>query len=185
MELEELKQKWEVLSEEVDKQKITTKNILDNAIKSKAKSISKNLSEYVAIAAVCMPLFIMFSVVGEFDLMPSYIWLMFAGGMLFELLFNLYLISLVKKMKSYTSNIQEIEYTLIKYRRWYDWSNIIGIIFIVIIFAFLFTEGDNFYFWILPLILGIGLGLILMMRDYRKMRELKVRIKEYKEFIKE
>lgn len=186
MELDELKQKWDLLSQEVEKQKIINQKLLDNVISQKIK----NLNTYsfigcIAYAAI-IPILIM---VGQYKFIQGSVICTATVSMFILFLWECYNIYLLSKTKSYKNDLISAEKSVIKYKQSKIWSYYASFAFVFIVMAWFFVsfnqylmQADRLFISILLLICVIALAIWEFKWDIGRVKDLKKSIDELKEF---
>lgn len=114
MEIEELKQKWDLLSQEIEKQKIINKNLLDYIVNQKFKFLVSYNWLGIIIAVVIIPIVI---IIGNFkDIPPLFMYVGISALILF-LLWGIYNERLLLKTKLYKNDLITSEKSIIKYKQ--------------------------------------------------------------------
>jgi hypothetical protein len=186
MELDELKQKWDLLSQEVEKQKIINTKLLDNVINQKIK----NLNTYSFLGcfayAAIIPVLIM---VAQYKHIQASVICTAIASMFILFLWECYNIYLLSKTKSYKNDLISAEKSVIKYKQSKIWSYYAGFVFIVMIVSWFFfsfkeylMETNRLVVSIVLLACAIALAIWEFKWDIGRVKELKKSIDELKEF---
>jgi len=186
MELDELKQKWDLLSQEVEKQKIINTKLLDNVINQKIK----NLNTYSFIGSILyaafIPVLIMVAQYKHFQGSAIYIAII---SMFILFLWEVYNIYLLSKTKSYKNDLISAEKLVIKYKQSKIWSYYAGFVFIVMVVSWFFFSFNQFLMETNRLMISIVLlacVIVLAIWEFKwdigRVKELKKSMDELKEF---
>lgn len=186
MELEELKQKWDLLSHEVEKQKIVNQKLLDNVINQKIKNLNTySLLGCIAYAAI-IPILIM---VGQYKFIQVGVIYTATVSMFILFLWECYNIYLLSKTKSYKNDLISAEKSIINYKQSKIWSYYGGFVFIIMVVSWFFfsfkqylMQADRLFISILLLICVIAFAIWEFKWDIGRVKELKKSIDELKEF---
>lgn len=189
MELEELKEKWKMLSDEVANQKLITHKILEKAVNDKVKTM---VSDYkylsiLAIALVFIAIFLSIKIDIDYKLftiivcvipVPFLIWGFFA-------------MKILSSSISPTLSVYEREGRFLKYKRQERLCYIlIAVIYlpIFIVWSITFENNRGFPLWLSIVritILFIIPCYISYKYSRRKMKKIEDSFKEYKEFMED
>lgn len=186
MELDELKQKWDLLSQEVEKQKIINTKLLDKIINQKIKSLNTySFLGCIAYAAI-IPILIM---AGQYKNIQVNVICTAIILMTILFLWECYNIYLLSKTKSYKNDLISAEKSVIKYKQSKIWSYYAGFIFIIIIISWFFVSFNQYliqtnklFISIVLLICAIAFAIWEFRWDIGRVKELKKSIDELKEF---
>lgn len=196
MELDELKQKWDLLSQEVEKQKIINNKLLDNVINQKIK----NLNTYSFIGCILYAFAITFLI-----MIAQYIHIQFSFisiginsmfiiyisiiSMIILLIWEVYNIYLLSKTKSYKNDLISAEKSVIKYKQSKIWSYYAGFVFSVMVISWFFfsfyqylIQTNRLLISIMLFICVVALAIWEFKWDVGRVKELKKSIDELKEF---
>ena len=188
MELEELKDKWKMLSEEVANQKILTQNILEKSVKDKVKTVVSD-AQYVGGFGMIFLLGV-FILVISLPNIPHKMFLLCI--LILTLIWGLWDVFFetknLKKVTDVTLSLCEREDCLMRYKRYIKRAYIfIAAIFIPLISIWLvlfqIEMGESLLWsisklllYFLPVFFGSRYGL-------KKMKKIEESFKEYKEFM--
>lgn len=189
MELEQLKQQWDILHAKLDEQHIINKKLMENAVTQKIDFINNYNWFGIILGIVIIPIVIF---IGKTRQVENGL-LVFATGMLiFFVIFGLYKALQFKKTNSFKNNILDTEKIITKHERITLWYYLITIVVVV---SFLITFGLTYYeilvaykrHWILIAAFTFAvIGSIGEMKWYlRKIKSLQQSISDLKEFEKE
>ncbi|MBP1645284.1 MAG: hypothetical protein H6Q16_859 [Bacteroidetes bacterium] len=191
MELEELKQKWDILSKEVEKQKIINKKLMDNVVNQKLKGlISYNwLGFALSIFAI---IFVIYSdiTIGMPDV-TTYFYIGAIAVFCF-MLYDIYNYRILLKAKNYNQDLISAEKTIIKYRQNTINGYICSYVFIIPYLGYFFILFNpallsTKLFWLVILIFlgALAFTFLIVRWDIGKIKNLQKSLSELKEFEKE
>lgn len=135
MELENLKQQWNALSEEVKKQKILNKKLIDNAVDAKMDTIMK----YNLVGIACCVLYILLAIFYPPTIFSKHVFMYLNVVIPFVGLWQCASFYLFLKMKHYRNDVATMERYLIKYQKSEKLNYVVQCI-IMPPFVFLFTR---------------------------------------------
>lgn len=135
MELENLKQQWNALSEEVKKQKILNKKLIDNAVDAKMDTIMK----YNLVGIACCVLYVLLAVFYPPTIFSKHVFMYLNVVIPFVGLWQCASFYLFLKMKHYRNDVATMERYLIKYQKSEKLNYVVQCI-IMPPFVFLFTR---------------------------------------------
>lgn len=135
MELENLKQQWNALSEEVKKQKILNKKLIDNAVDAKMDTIMK----YNLVGIACCVLYVLLAIFYPPTIFSKHVFMYLNVVILFVGLWQCASFYLFLKMKHYRNDVATMERYLIKYQKSEKLNYVVQCI-IMPPFVFLFTR---------------------------------------------
>lgn len=138
MELENLKQKWNVLSEQVKKQKILNKKLIDNAVDAKMDTIMK----YNLVGIACCVLYVLLAIFYPPTIFSKHVFMYLNVVIPFVGLWQCASFYLFLKMKHYRNDVATMERYLIKYQKSEKLNYVVQCV-IVTPFVFMFI-GDMF-----------------------------------------
>lgn len=113
MELENLKQQWNVLSEQVKKQKILNKKLIDNAVDAKMDTIMK----YNLVGIGCCVLYVLLVIFYPPTIFSRHITIYLNVIIPFIGVWQCVSFYLFLKMKHYRNDVATMEHYLIKYQK--------------------------------------------------------------------
>lgn len=193
MELENLKQQWNVLSEQVKKQKILNKKLIDNAVDAKMDSIMK----YNLVGIGCSVLYVLLVIFYPPTIFSKHVFIYLNVVILFIGLWQCASFYLFLKMKHYRNDVATMERYLIKYQKSEKLNYVVQCI-IMPPFVFLFTR-DMFLrsestemFTLIPfsavaifVSFVVVSGILGTIWYFKKIKDLKESIQNLKEFEEE
>lgn len=135
MELENLKQQWNALSEEVKKQKILNKKLIDNAVDAKMDTIMK----YNLVGIACCVLYVLLAIFYPPTIFSKHVFMYLNVVITFVGLWQCASFYLFLKMKHYRNDVATMERYLIKYQKSEKLNYVVQCI-IMPPFVFLFTR---------------------------------------------
>ena len=190
MELEELKQKWDILSKEVEKQKIINKKLMDNVVNQKLKGLISYHWFGLALSILVIPfVYYLGKSSGLSDLTYIYIGL---AGVIFFMIWGIFSFRILLKAKSYNQDLISAEKTIIKYRKSTTLSYLCQYIFIIpylvyCIFTFmqLFISAGTLWVTIFVFLVALAFTVIELRWNMGKIKTLQKSISELQEFEKE
>lgn len=138
MELENLKQQWNALSEEVKKQKILNKKLIDNAVDAKMDTIMK----YNLVGIACCVLYVLLVIFYPPTIFSKHVFMYLNVVIPFVGLWQCASFYLFLKMKHYRNDVATMERYLIKYQKSEKLNYVVQCV-IVTPFVFMFI-GDMF-----------------------------------------
>ncbi|MDO5665261.1 MAG: hypothetical protein Q4G63_08405 [Bacteroidia bacterium] len=189
MELEQLKQQWDILHKKLDEQQIINKRLMENAVKGKIKSISnENWGGLILVVFTIPFIWIMQHNYKSLDTDVFY----FALFLMFlSLLFSIYSTFLFDKTMKKKS-ILEREKGLLKFKKINYISTfiitvlaIVFMVWVVISMYKQFMQANMLEIAILFFIAAMGFGIWVTYKYFRKINELHQSISDLKEFEKE
>lgn len=190
MELEELKQKWDILSKEVEKQKIINQKLMDNVVNQKLKGLISYNWFGLALSILVIPfVYYLGKRSGLSDL--TYIYIGLAGVIIF-MIWGIFSFRIILKAKSYNQDLISAEKTIIKYRKSTSLSYLCQYIFIIpylvyCLFTFkqYFISAGTLWVTILVFLGALAITVIELRWNMGKIKTLQKSISELKEFEKE
>ena len=193
MELENLKRQWNVLSEQVKKQKILNKKLIDNAVDAKMDSIMK----YNLVGIGCSVLYVLLVIFYPPTIFSKHVFIYLNVVIPFIGLWQCASFYLFLKMKHYRNDVATMERYLIKYQKSEKLNYVVQCI-IMPPFVFLFTR-DMFLrsestemFTLIPfsavaifVSFVVVSGILGTIWYFKKIKDLKESIQNLKEFEEE
>lgn len=189
MELEELKAKWKILSEEVANQKLITQKILEKAVNDKIRTMVSDY-KYVSIIAfvlICVAIFLNIRIASEYKLFTTIICVMPVPF----LIWGVYMMNILSLSISPTLSLYEREGRLLKYKRHERlYYILITVIFVpvFIVWSIIFENNRGLPLW-LSIVRITVLFIIPCCISYkysrRRMKKIEESFKEYKEFMED
>jgi len=186
MELDELKQKWDLLSQEVEKQKIINNKLLDNVINQKIKNLNTYSFIGCILYAAIIPVLFM---VAQYKHIQGSVICVGIISMFILFLWEVYNIYLLSKTKSYKNDLISAEKSVIKYKQSKIWSYYAGFVFSVMVISWFFFSFYQYLIQTNRLLTSIMLFICLVALaiwefkwDIGRVKELKKSIDELKEF---
>ncbi len=187
MELEELKEKWNILSEELSNQKIVNQNLLEKMLKDKIKTKVSDFN--YAIGLLYVLLVVLFFLIFKFNIpYKTYMIVILALTAVYGI-YGIFVTNNLKKVIKPTLSLCEREKNLVQYKKHVKLSYIfISFIFIpmVMIFKVIFdmNRGMPWWFSVISIFLMIILPSCISYRYGKKeMKKIEESFKEYKEFM--
>lgn len=193
MELENLKQQWNALSEEVKKQKILNKKLIDNAVDAKMDTIMK----YNLVGIACCVLYVLLAIFYPPTIFSKHVFMYLNVVIPFVGLWQCASFYLFLKMKHYRNDVATMERYLIKYQKSEKLNYVVQCI-IMPPFVFLFTRdmflrseaGEIFtsipFSAVAIFVTFVVVSAILgTMWYFKKIRDLKESVQNLKEFEEE
>lgn len=189
MELEELKQQWDILHKKLDEQEIINKRLMENVVNQKIDSMnSYNLFGLISALLLIPFLFIM----GKQKNIEGVFFYFILISAIFFIGFSLYWSFQFAKKMSLKKNILEIELFLLKYKRYNYISSIIAYIWAIVIFAWsivinydLFVQYNRLGIAIIAHLATFLFILFVGSREINRLKKLHQSISDLKEFQKE
>ena len=188
MELDELKEKWNILSEEVANQKIITQEIIDKSLKKKVRTAVTDGQYALGFMFILMIGLLLFFFFDDFPY-RNFAIIIIVICMLYGI-WGFYEMSRLSKIISPMLNICEMENCLIRYKR--QTKNAYMFSFLVILPSFFVwdvlverSNGMPLLYSILKNAIFVAIIISSSRYNRRKMDEIEEGFKEYKEFMKE
>ena len=186
MELDELKEKWNILSEEVANQKIVTQEIIDRSLKKKVRTVVTDGQYALGLMFILMIGLLLFLLFNDFPYRIFAI-INIVICMLYGI-WGFYEMGRLSKIISPMLNICEMENYLIRYKR--QTKNAYMISFLLILPSFFVwsvlverSNGMPLLYSILKIAIFIAIIISSSRESRRKMDEIEDGFKEYKEFM--
>lgn len=189
MELEELKEKWKMLSDEVANQKLVTQKILEKAVNDKIKTM---VSDYKYISII---LFVLLAVLLWFIISLDFSYKIFTVVILALTvivgIWGFFTLGKLKKVISPTLSLCEREQYLIQYRKQEKLCYVfMAAIYapLIILWCIVFDSDRGYQLWysiVKNAVLFLIPGLLCYKYDRKKMKKIEESFKEYKEFMEE
>lgn len=189
MELDELKQQWEVLHKKLDEQQIINRRLMENAVTQKIDSISNYnwIGVMVGIAVIPLMLFLNQQTKIEEGLLVSIICIL-----IFFTAFGIYKALQFNKTKSFKNNIVNTEKIILQHEKlsfWYYLTTLIVIFGFLAVSTFIFYDRlvayNRLWFFLVIIVLGFFAGIGEMKWYLGKVKKLHQSISDLKEFEKE
>lgn len=189
MELDELKQQWELLHQKLDEQELINKRLMENAVKQKIKSISnENWSGLILVIFTIPFIWIMQH---RFNGLDSNIFYFALILMFYSLLFSGYATFFFDRMMKKKS-ILEREKGLLKFKKINNVGNFISFVFSIIFLVWLtismyriFAQSNIMEIVIFSFVAAMAFGAWGTYKYFRKINELHQSISDLKDFEKE
>lgn len=189
MELEQLKQQWEILHKKLDEQQIINKRLMENAVNQKIDFInSYNLFGSISAFLLIPFLFIM----GKLKNIEGIFFYFILISAFFFIGFSIYWSFQFAKKMSFKKNILEIEIFLLKYKRYTYISSIAAYIWAIVLFVWsiviyydLFVQYNRLEIAIIAYLTTFLFILYVGSRDMNRLKKLHQSISDLKEFEKE
>lgn len=189
MELEQLKQQWDIIQKKLDEQQIINKRLMENAVTQKIDFI--NTYNWIGIIILSLIIPIVFIIGPKKNVEPFLLYLII-GLLITGLVTGIYHALLFNKAKNYQNNILTTEKFIIFYERFSYWYYLIAIVLVfvfftasVIIFYDRLIEYNRLWFFITLALGGILLSFGEMKWFLTKIKRLHQSISDLKEFEKE
>lgn len=189
MELEQLKQQWDILHKKLDEQQIINKRLMENAVTQKVDFInSYNL--FGSISAIILVPFLL--IMGkQKNIEGIFFYFILISAFLFIGFSIFWSLEFAKKM-SFKNNILEQERFLLKYKRYTHIITIIGYVWTIIIFVWsiiinydLFVQYNRLSLVIVAYCAAFLFIVLIGTRDIKRLKNLHQSISHLKEFEKE
>ncbi len=189
MELEELKDKWKILSDEVANQKLITQKILEKAVNDKVKTMVSDY-KYLSILAfvlIFIAFFLIIKIAPEYKLFTTIICFIPVPF----LIWGVYAMKILSASVSPTLSLCEREGRFLKYKRQERLCYILVAVIYVPIFitwSIIFENNRGFPLWcsiVRITILFIIPCYISYKYSRRRMKKIEDSFKEYKEFMED
>lgn len=191
MELEELKQKWVILSKEVEKQKIINQKLMDNVVNQKLKG----LISYNWFGLIFSLFAISFIIYTDITIgIPEITIYLYIGviAIVLSMIFNIYNFRILLKAKSYNQDLISAEKTILKYRKNTINSYICAYVTVIPYMGYFFIlfnpaliSTKLLWFIILIFLGALAFTVIELRWNMGKIKNLQKSIEELKEFEKE
>lgn len=189
MELEQLKQQWDILHAKLDEQQIINKKLMENAVKGKAKSISNENWSGLILVIFTIPFVIIMQC--NYKGLDSKVFYFALFLLSYSLLFSIYSTLFFDKVMKKRS-ILEREKGLLKFKRINNLSTFIAIVLAIIFMVWeiitmynQFLQTNKLGIAIFGFVSAIAFGFWVTYKYYRKINELQQSISDLKEFEKE
>jgi hypothetical protein len=189
MELEQLKQQWDILHAKLDEEQIINKKLMENAIRQKIDNTNFRNVFGLAVRVIIIPfLFIMYNhkFLNDFTFYITITFLIFA------LPFSIYWTYQFIQHMSLEKNIIEVEKFLLKYKRYnyiiekFSYTVIFIILSWELINRYEILTSVNMFYPILIIFSLIFIGIIYLgIYEKKKIKNLHQSISDLKEFEKE
>ena len=188
MELDELKEKWNILSEEIANQKIVTQEIIDKSLKKKVRTVVTDGQYALGLMFVLMVGLLLFFFFNDFPYRVFAI-IIIVICLLYGI-WGFYEMSRLNKIISPMLNICEMENYLIKNKR--QTKNAYIFSFLIILPSFFVwgvlverSNGMPLLYSILKIAIFVAIIISSSRYDRKKMKKIEESFKEYKEFMEE
>ncbi len=189
MELDELKQQWELLHQKLDEQEIVTKRLLENAVSQKIDFISGYnwIGIIIGLAVIPVVLFL-----GQTKQVEKELLVAITCILTFFTAFGIYKALQFNKTKSFKNDILHTEKIILRHEKlsfWYYLITLIVIFGFLIVSTFVFYERlvtyNRLWIFLVIIVFGIFAGVGEMKWYLRKIKNLQQSISDLKEFEKE
>lgn len=189
MELEQLKQQWEILHQKLNEQEIINKKLMENAVNQKIDFIN-TYNLFGSISAIILIPFLLImekqkTIEGVFFYFILISAFLFIGFSIF------WSLEFAKKM-SFKNNILKQERFLLKYKRYTHIITIVGYVWAIIIFVWsiiinydLFVQYNRLGLAIVAYCAAFLFIVFIGTRDIKRLKKLHQSISDLKEFEKE
>lgn len=189
MELEQLKQQWDILHKKLDEQQIINKRLMENVVRQKIDFInSYNL--FASISALLLIPFLI--IIGKQKNIEGIFFDFILISALLFIGFSIYWSFQFAKKMSLKTSMLELEKFLLKYKRYSHISLFISYIWAIIIFTWSIVEHYNLFVKYnrlgIAIIAYLATFLFIVFigtRDIKRLKNLHQSISDLKEFEKE
>ncbi len=189
MELEQLKQQWDILHAKLDEQQIINKRLMENAVTQKIDFLNNYNWIGIVLGIVIIPIVIF---LGKTKHIESEL-LSFTVDMLtFFVILGIYKALKFRKINSFKNNILDTEKIITRYEKisfWYYLITIVVVICFLVTFGFIYCEtlvAYNRHWILISIFIFAVIGSIGEMKWYlKKIKNLHQSISDLKEFEKE
>ena len=190
MELEQLKQSWDRLSEQLERQEILRKQELQAVAKNRVKSYwhKTRMNQYLGWVVLLCSVGILF-VQGIQD--DPFGWIVIGSVAAMDVIFFSPMYRILKRLAKFDVNIIEQEQMVLKFEKLFIRNNILTICFLAFIFAYVIIEAvirhsapsAEWWIWmILTIIASAVIGGWRYLQERERIAEIKQRIMALKQF---
>ena len=190
MELEQLKQSWDRLSEQLERQEILRKQELQTVAKNKVKSYwhKTRMNQYLGWVVLLCSVGILF-VQGIQD--DPFGWIVIGSVAAMDVIFFSPMYRILKRLAKFDANIIEQEQMVLKFEKLFIRNNILTVCFLAFIFAYVIIEAvirhsapsAEWWIWmILTIIASAVIGGWRYLQERERIAEIKQRIMALKQF---
>ena len=189
MELDELKQQWEILHQKLDEQQIINKRLMENAVGQKIDFINSYNLFGIAVGVLLTPFLLIVHKQKQIDDFILYSTLAF---LIIMYPLSVYWAFQFAKNMSLKRNILDVEKFVLKYKKYTYISTWISYAFVIFIFAGsitinydLFVKYNALGLVIVAYLAGLLFVIFIGTRDIKRLKNLHQSISDLKEFEKE
>ena len=190
MELEQLKQSWDRLSEQLERQEILRKQELQTVAKNRVKSYwhKTRMNQYLGWVVLLCSVGILF-VQGIQD--DPFGWIVIGSVAAMDVIFFSPMYRILKRLAKFDANIIEQEQMVLKFEKLFIRNNIFKVCFLAFIFAYVIIEAiirhsapsAEWWIWmILTIIASAVIGGWRYLQERERIVEIKQRIMALKQF---
>ena len=190
MELEQLKQSWDRLSEQLERQEILRKQELQTVAKNRVKSYwhRTRMNQYLGWVVLLCSVGILF-VQGIQD--DPFGWIVIGSVAAMDVIFFSPMYRILKLLAKFDANIIEQEQMVLKFEKLFIRNNILTVCFLAFIFAYVIIEAvirhsapsAEWWIWmILTIIASAVIGGWRYLQERERIVEIKQRIMALKQF---
>ena len=190
MELEQLKQSWDRLSEQLERQEILRKQELQTVAKNRVKSYwhKTRMNQYLGWVVLLCSVGILF-VQGIQD--DPFGWIVISSVAAMDVIFFSPMYRILKRLAKFDANIIEQEQMVLKFEKLFIRNNILTVCFLAFIFAYVIIEAiirhsapsAEWWIWmILTIIASAVIGGWRYLQERERIAEIKQRIMALKQF---
>ena len=190
MELEQLKQSWDRLSEQLERQEILHKQELQMIAQNKVKSYwhKTRMNQYLGWVVLLCSVGILF-VQGIQD--DPFGWIVIGSVAAMDVIFFSPMWRILKRLAKFDANIVEQEQMVLKFEKLFIRNSIITTCFLAFVFAYVIIEAiirhsapsAEWWIWmILTIIASAVMGVWRYLQERERIAEIKQRIKALKQF---
>lgn len=190
MELEQLKQSWDRLSEQLERQEILRKQELQTVAKNRVKSYwhKTRMNQYLGWVVLLCSVGILF-IQGIQD--DPFGWIVIGSVAAMDVIFFSPMYRILKRLAKFDANIIEQEQMVLKFEKLFIRNNILTVCFLAFIFAYVIIEAvirhsapsAEWWIWmILTIIASAVIGGWRYLQERERIAEIKQRIMALKQF---
>ena len=190
MELEQLKQSWDRLSEQLERQEILRKQELQTVAKNRVKSYwhKTRMNQYLGWVVLLCSVGILF-VQGIQD--DPFGWIVIGSVAAMDVIFFSPMYRILKRLAKFDANIIEQEQMVLKFEKLFIRNNILTVCFLAFVFADVIIEAvirhstpsAEWWIWmILTIIASAVIGGWRYLQERERIAEIKQRIMALKQF---
>lgn len=190
MELEQLKQSWEKLSERLEREEVMRKQELRSIAENKTKSYWHKIkvNQYLGWLVLAGSIGILFARGIQND---PFGWIVIGAVIAMDLIFFSPMWKIIKKLAKFDATIVEQEQMIIRFEKLFIRNNIITACFLALVFAYVMIEAvarnyarpTEWWLWvILTIIASAVFGGWRYLQEKERIAEIKQRILALKQF---
>lgn len=190
MELEQLKQSWDRLSEQLERQEILRKQELQTVAKNRVKSYwhKTRMNQYLGWVVLLCSVGILFVQSIQDD---PFGWIVIGSVAAMDVIFFSPMYRILKRLAKFDANIIEQEQMVLKFEKLFIRNNILTVCFLAFIFAYVIIEAvirhsapsAEWWIWmILTIIASAVIGGWRYLQERERIAEIKQRIMALKQF---